>query len=691
MHIPEKLINNAIDVDNKNTPLSKTAKIFNNFLLHQQIISTVTEYSVIAERVKDYDTWQAILIALFTAKKSELFFKLTQTISNIPLAVLVQVAKKLIAGELSELLNLTLEGLSSYYYKVQALFFLDQTRKNNLIDSFITAPEATKVRIDSICELVAVINNFQFSEPIIKNQFLFNMFNESQDQPEKILQLKDNLDKFYGLTVSVSWLKPEKQFELICHCLNDTSTFNNIISNLERFHNITRQSQLDQSIRLETAKKFINNAANFAFFNDKIERLTISVQANTFFQPSTKKTIINHFFENSQDINDVLLALSDADKKSSGLISNLCSQQTLTAIATFIETNIDDKATLLAYFTELTKFIDTIHSVESSISITNDVNNMADKKQQAFTHLYDQFMVAKTINNPTQLEIAAKITVTALNLCAQNHISELFSTVVDSNTSVSNQQQRQSILQYLHHNLLNLDEDFKKSYYDYYQFFAQSLFDVLDLKPSKCSSKADHKRLIQSTTFQYAKIMAFTQELANAIRSPWDDSLSPVQPAAGNLTPTDYASYFSQQKNNYQSCFFVNQVRSTQAKKFFSDINVVINQNKYSHQQILSTILTTQQAILVSDASAKHNTKGYSRLYDLTMQIFFKVAIDCLKSDKVTVEDKAQISTLVAEQRAIVLAQIKSRTNAPSKETRYLHDALGCLSSDGLLTTTYSA
>ena len=84
-------------------------------------------------------------------------------------------------------------------------------------------------------------------------------------------------------------------------------------------------------------------------------------------------------------------------------------------------------------------------------------------------------------------------------------------------------------------------------------------------------------------------------------------------------------------------------------------------------------ILETQRDILQSDsdvykAKAKiHNKKGYSRLYDITTQMFLSMAHDCLVNEQVSLNTKNNLNDLLQKQLELQIKMLRERLSGQAK------------------------
>ena len=242
-----------------------------------------------------------------------------------------------------------------------------------------------------------------------------------------------------------------------------------------------------------------------------------------------------------------------------------------------------------------------------------------------------------------------------------------------SDFSTKNQGKRQQIMQYLHHGLLNLGDSFSDKCWRYYLDLIQK---QLGATPDKIS-KDQQARLSVTDCFQ--RLMRVTRELATVARSPFAAADNSVDNAPMNAEfLTQRQQYIASQRARYSSFWFTNKLRKEQANKFFDALESLDSEDSadsidrvylFSFKQILQT----QRDILQSDSdvyknkSKVHNKKGYSRLYDITVQMFLRTAHDCLKNDQVSLDTKNNLNDLLQEQLGFQIKILHERLSEHAK------------------------
>lgn len=241
-----------------------------------------------------------------------------------------------------------------------------------------------------------------------------------------------------------------------------------------------------------------------------------------------------------------------------------------------------------------------------------------------------------------QLEKTFAVIKVASTLKHQENYASYF-----SGNSGEKSQQRQDIMQYLQHDLLNLGESFSKRCYEEYQNMANNLSRL-----PKSLSKAQPQVRAGVMRKCYQEVIKLTKELDRVTRHPFSgdklvDSQVNEEPAL-----SIHQAYFAEQKKCYGSSWFVNKVRKEQARNLFTDLDrVATNTGKNTYYtKTLETIWKSQKTLLESDKNTHRNTKGYSRLYDISVQMFLTVARDYLADSEVTCQQKAALNPLLQEQ-----------------------------------------
>lgn len=185
-----------------------------------------------------------------------------------------------------------------------------------------------------------------------------------------------------------------------------------------------------------------------------------------------------------------------------------------------------------------------------------------------------------------------------------------------------------TLMRYLHHGLLNfLGENFKMNCVKL--FVSQTPTIHIDI-----SSR--HETLIGHLKIRFKEVFDRMTQLVGIYQKPFED-------AKINLNQTNQRSLsFKKYKAFYDSCWWsTNAQRKTQAKGFFEKLenSNSVNQPDTYFANMFNLIFDTQKEMLESDRDLNTkrwfgvlNTKGYSRLYDITHGVFAEVMKAYLKA-----------------------------------------------------------
>ena len=115
--------------------------------------------------------------------------------------------------------------------------------------------------------------------------------------------------------------------------------------------------------------------------------------------------------------------------------------------------------------------------------------------------------------------------------------------------------------------------------------------------------------------------------------------------------------------------WFASTERKNQADNLFSQLHELGRQNLTRadyYKQALSKIYNTQQAILQYDKTCddqwfRMNRSGYSRLHDITMQMFAHVAQQYLTDRMVSPKERQDVQVTFNEQLKFYIGELKDR------------------------------
>jgi hypothetical protein len=261
--------------------------------------------------------------------------------------------------------------------------------------------------------------------------------------------------------------------------------------------------------------------------------------------------------------------------------------------------------------------------------------------------LYIAYFDTKTISKGVHLKRAIDALRAAQELLTKQNYREIFS----PQASPEHRHIRRGIMQYLEHDLLNLGQAFKDNCYRHYKILAEKLAifpnDLNDAKPS------ERAKLFRN---HYQKIQLFADEIAVIGTHPGQKLPRPAVEsgiAIRKSIQVRHAEYFAIQQKRYASFWFTNSERKDQAKTLFCR-TLALTSNEIDravyYQKTLTAIWEAEKAILNSDRNTTRNTKGFSRLYDISMQMYIAVARDYLADDELSFEQKVPLKMMLNEQ-----------------------------------------
>lgn len=232
-----------------------------------------------------------------------------------------------------------------------------------------------------------------------------------------------------------------------------------------------------------------------------------------------------------------------------------------------------------------------------------------------------------------------------------------------------NQAKRCKLMQYVYHDLLEVDESFKTRCYLQYAHLAKTIF-----MPERLNKTASRTQLRHS----YQQIIGLTREIAQIAQHPLarpSGSIKiqnqEIRNQVSNLADTKktHQLFFDQKKDQYQSFRMTpwkNWTRKKQANDLFISLNVTTTNISLNNQQayysdLFGKITEAQNELLKSDIGTNRNKKGYSRLYDITVQLFVTVARDYLADRSINFEEKSSLNERLGEQLTYHLSILRDR------------------------------
>lgn len=223
------------------------------------------------------------------------------------------------------------------------------------------------------------------------------------------------------------------------------------------------------------------------------------------------------------------------------------------------------------------------------------------------------------------------------------------------------QTKRQHIMQYLHHDLLNLGDEFtERCWKNYIDLIQRQLGDNI----SKRIFNAKVSRSVLHQAFK--KMIIVLSELELVAKSPISTSVDVVDDVAPSKNKlVEHQHYFSSLYSSYKGCWFKSQERKRQAEGLFSFFEPLSNDAMTSISQYyidsFNKICETQQLILESDKQTTRNNKGYSRLYDITVKMFLTLACDCLTDANLSLVNKTELKNLLQSQLNFQINLLRER------------------------------
>lgn len=254
--------------------------------------------------------------------------------------------------------------------------------------------------------------------------------------------------------------------------------------------------------------------------------------------------------------------------------------------------------------------------------------------------LTNAYFKTKTIRNKSQLSEALNVVCEAKRL-NQNQQWHFYFGSIDC----EKRQERRQIMQYLHHGLLDLGEKFSKQCHKEYAYLSQQ---VVSHVPEKLGNDKQGRGQL---TACFSQLIHFTRELVQVSKAPFASGDKALPPHQADAFIQRQKAYFASQQAKYAGFWWTNTIRQNQARDLFLNLNSDdVHTKEAFYEESLKTIWKTQREILKSDKGTKHNKKGYSRLYDITVQMFLKVAGDMIADTDVAMESKIFLNDILNEQ-----------------------------------------
>lgn len=276
---------------------------------------------------------------------------------------------------------------------------------------------------------------------------------------------------------------------------------------------------------------------------------------------------------------------------------------------------------------DIVKYSDFLSAVKST--------SFSDETMNA---LYRAYFVDKKIITKDALTETIQVINEAKKLQKTNNWVDYFGDLF-----CSKHKERKSIMHLLFNNILNLGKSFAEQCYKEYLKLANWIIQVPDLK----GLSAEKRRYALGEN--HRKIVHFGQELSDI---GGENNLT-THSNAHRYTQLKHNAFFNQKHNEYHAEWWKNSTRKTQAHQLFTNLGEVFisdtPENEY-YENTLKRIWESQKEILESDLNTNRNTKGYSRLYDITVQMTLQVVKDYIENTNISVQDKGWINTHLREQ-----------------------------------------
>ncbi|MGL5741403.1 MAG: hypothetical protein ACRCXC_02055 [Legionella sp.] len=222
--------------------------------------------------------------------------------------------------------------------------------------------------------------------------------------------------------------------------------------------------------------------------------------------------------------------------------------------------------------------------------------------------------------------------------------------------------ERQSIMKLLHHGILDLGSEFSDRCFDEYKKMV-----AREIKVPQVSSSMDLSTRRKVLTSGLRKVFAFTDEITRIdkeiVNTNGHDKVT------GKLQ--GYRDFFADQQKIYNKEWFRNQERKEQATLLFSNLSSIKARPQDDRanffKEALMEIWRAQTQILESDKDTKRNKKGYSRLYDITVQMTIHLANELIQDPQISITDKLWLNESMQEQMPYHIQLLGNRLPAGHK------------------------
>ncbi|HSW71226.1 MAG TPA: hypothetical protein VLH77_04530, partial [Gammaproteobacteria bacterium] len=280
----------------------------------------------------------------------------------------------------------------------------------------------------------------------------------------------------------------------------------------------------------------------------------------------------------------------------------------------------------------------------------------------ALSPLVDAYLYYR-IENPKDLKDSLNILVTACRLAGANDQNEAIKKYF------TQPENRKLLMKHLHYGLIQLGEPFEDQCYTAYQRLALGRED---------SSLAHSERSPRAASWQKRQhqLLTITEEISEIIKHPYNFLNCDVGPTReykqSDLGNQQYVFkdkqdlYAAHRKIGFKS---TNIERREQAHRLFSTLNKIdVNMKPADfYMANLHAIDTVQKEILDQDKTKFWlNRKGHSRLLDITVEMFVKVASDFLADPRISFEDQSPLRDMLNQQLKNTLEVLQARWPKPT-------------------------
>lgn len=269
--------------------------------------------------------------------------------------------------------------------------------------------------------------------------------------------------------------------------------------------------------------------------------------------------------------------------------------------------------------------------------------------------LWEAWKLKKIKDEHHLQQTIANITI-AKQLATSENWGHYFS---DFNT---NQKERIAILQLIRHGIITKNVEFVDSCYKNYQNLLNRFIKIPNLNEVK---NLEERRF--ALISGYRRVVSVAEEISTICNFISERNAEPQPAPLSNRSANKYHQFFSECQSAYDKTWGKNSTRKQQASTLFHSLrekarDININTNFYSES--MKEIWRSQQEILQSDKNTKRNSKGYSRLYDITVEMMINLATNYLSFSNINHLDKAWLRSFMQEQMQYQIQLLAERLPA---------------------------